>query len=957
MSSPQKNIAIVGAKEHNLKNISLKIPRNQLVIFTGLSGSGKSSLAFDTIYAEGQRRYLESLSAYARQFLEQLQKPAVESIEGLSPAISIEQKNISRNPRSTVGTVTEVYDFLRLLYARTGKPHCPECGALVQSQTVNQMTEKIYTNPEGTKLAILAPIARAKKGEFQKELALFRNRGFSRARIDGIERELSEPIKLKKTFKHDISVYIDRFVLKPQSKQRIYEALELCLDVADGLAEVELITEKKSILFSSKFACLQCGTNLPEIEPRSFSFNSEHGACAKCDGIGSFPKVLAELVVPNPELSLLEGAIAPWADKNSAWLQKTLEPIAKAMGFSLDTPFAKLPDLAKEVLLSGSGDKKFDFSGSSKKSTHTFHQAFAGVIHLLELSLKEDPQMFSVLEPFLSSEPCPECKGARLKKESLFVKVSGLNIAELSALPLGELKLALSNLKISPSERVIVEPILKEIFGRLDFIDNVGLAYLSLSRSAATLSGGEAQRIRLATQIGSNLVGVLYVLDEPSIGLHQKDNERLLNSLIHLRDQGNSLIVVEHDEETIRKADYLVDLGPGAGEHGGHLVFAGTPKEISKAKDSLTYKYLSGELSIPVPSRRKKDSSRVLSLKNCSLNNLKNFSVDIPIGLLNVITGVSGSGKSSLIIDTLLKNLQHYFSYKRKNWVGAQSIEGLDHIDRIIHVDQAPIGRTPRSNPATYSGLFSDIRNLYASLPEARARGYTPGRFSFNVASGRCEACSGDGTLTISMNFLPDVFVTCEVCQGKRYNQDTLKILYKGKSIADVLQMSIEQAHLFFEKIPQLRERLKTLVEVGLGYIQLGQSSVTLSGGEAQRIKLARELSKRTNAKSLYILDEPTTGLHFEDVRKLLLILQKLADQGSTVIVIEHHLDVIKQADWVIDLGPEGGQQGGEVLFEGTPEELAQNANSYTGIYLKPLLKPQKKKTGPTLEASPVKIT
>lgn len=939
-----KNIVISGAREHNLKNLSLSIPRNKLVVFTGLSGSGKSSLAFDTIYAEGQRRYLESLSAYARQFLEQLRKPDVDSIDGLSPSISIEQKNVSRNPRSTVGTVTEIYDFLRLLYARIGSPHCPSCGKPIKSQTVQGLVDQILAlldaGKQGTKFAILAPIVRGKKGEYQKELSELRAQGFSRAKIDGEELSLTGQIKLKKSFKHDISIYVDRLILKNGIESRLSEAIELATKIADGLAEIEFMDEKAPRLFSTRFACTECGTSFPELEPRNFSFNSYHGACEACEGLGTLPSFDPALIVPDGSLSLQEGAIAPWEGKTKAWQNRIYEPLASAFSFSVDTPWRDLPAKVRDLLLYGSGKKAVDFKGGSKEQEHTFKMAFDGVISQLETQRKESTGFEQwELEQYLTYNTCTSCNGTRLKKEILFVYLGGKNIAEFNRMNPITAKEFVRNLQLDAFQKPIAEPILKEVNARLDFLINVGLSYLTLDRSAATLSGGESQRIRLATQIGSHMVGVLYVLDEPSIGLHQRDNEKLIDTLKHLRDLGNSVIVVEHDEETIEAADHVVDLGPGAGEHGGILTFNGSPEELRANQSSITGKYLSGSLLIEVPKLRKKaKDGKFLSLHRANLHNLKDVNVDFPLGTFTCVSGVSGSGKSTLVIDTLLKSLENRLLKNSTVLSGIERMEGVENIDKIVHVDQSPIGRTPRSNPSTYTGLFTDIRTLFASLPDAKARGYTLGRFSFNVAGGRCEACTGDGTLKIAMNFLPDVFVECEVCRGKRYNRETLEVLYKGKSIADVLAMTVESAAEFFDRIPQIRTKVQTLKDVGLGYITLGQNAVTLSGGEAQRIKLGKELNRRATGKTMYILDEPTTGLHFEDVRKLLEILHKLVDQGNTVVVIEHHLDVIKQADYVIDLGPEGGDAGGHIVFQGTPEDLAKIKESHTGKYLAKVL-------------------
>ncbi len=929
----ERKIIIKGAREHNLKNISLSIPRDKLVVLTGLSGSGKSSLAFDTIYAEGQRRYLESLSAYARQFLEQMKKPDVDSIEGLSPSISIEQKNISRNPRSTVGTVTEIYDYLRLLYARVGTPHCFSCGKPIRTQTIQQIVDKIMEGTQGRKFAVRAPIARGKKGEYQKELMELRAQGFVRARIDGAEVSLSEPIKLKKSLKHDISIYVDRLVLKTGIETRLADSLEIAVKLSEGLIDIDYFGEEKARLYSTKFACADCGTSFPEVEPRNFSFNSPHGACATCSGLGTEPYFDPALVVPNPKLSLREGAIAPWAGKSKNWQSRVFDPLVAKFKFNLDTPFEKLPQKVQDTLLFGAGKEEVDF----KSGSHSFKQKFEGVIPSLKAKLEESTSFDEYeLEPFLSYRGCEVCKGTRLKAEMLSVFIGGKNIADYCSLNINAAREFLNGLTLTRSQELISQPITKEIDSRLSFLINVGLSYLSLSRSANTLSGGEAQRIRLATQIGSNLVGVLYILDEPSIGLHQRDNDKLIRTLEQLRDQGNSVLVVEHDEETIERADFVVDLGPGAGEHGGEIVFQGPPGDLRKSPKSLTGQYLSGKLAIPVPTeRRRANPDRMLRLIHATQNNLKNLDVTIPLGMIVGVTGVSGSGKSTLVNDTLLVALEHQLAGRKiPTSLGVEKIEGLEHLDKVVFVDQSPIGRTPRSNPATYTGVFTEIRTLFSELPEAKVRGYSPSRFSFNVGGGRCEACSGDGTLKISMHFLPDVYVECEVCRGKRYNRETLEVLYRGKSIHDVLTMTIEHAIQFFERVPALKGKLQTLMDVGLDYIRLGQSAVTLSGGEAQRIKLAKELTKRATGRTLYILDEPTTGLHFEDVRKLLQILQALVATGNSLIIIEHNLDVMKQADYLIDLGPEGGDAGGYLLFEGTPEELAKQNSSHTGKYL-----------------------
>lgn len=930
----RKEITIKGAREHNLKNVSLHIPRNQLVVITGLSGSGKSSLAFDTIYAEGQRRYLESLSSYARQFLEQMSKPDVDAIEGLSPSISIEQKNTSRNPRSTVGTITEIYDFLRLLYARLGEAHCYLCKKKVTSQTLSQISDQLLAMEKGTRFSLLAPIVRGKKGEYQKELQELRSQGFTRVRVDGQEMSLAAPIKLKKSFKHDISVYVDRLILKPGVETRLMEALESATKLAAGLAEVEFVDPHSIRLFSTHFACTDCGVSFPELEPRSFSFNSSHGWCETCEGLGTESKFDPELIVPNPNLSLAEGAVAPWAGKSKAWLRQVWEPLSSKYRFSMDTPFEKLPEKTKKIIFFGSGSDEIEFS--------KFRQRFEGVIPILEEKLEEgaEEEAGAVLSDFLTYLPCPDCQGARLRKESLSVTLDQKNISEFCKATIVDAKKNIARFKWGPSQAPVAEPVLKEILSRLDFLENVGLTYLTLDRSGSTLSGGEFQRIRLATQIGSHLVGVLYVLDEPSIGLHQRDNQRLIKTLEQLRDQGNSVLVVEHDEETIQHADYVLDIGPGAGVHGGEVVFSGASKELLKSRESLTAKYLKGEIKISVPKvRRPGKKDACLTLNKASAHNLRGETAHFPLGTFICVSGVSGSGKSTLIIDTLLPALQRHFSGKNFSGLSIEGISGLENVDKAIYVDQSPIGRTPRSNPATYTGVFTEIRQLFASLPEAKVRGYTLGRFSFNVEGGRCDSCSGDGTLKISMHFLPDVFVPCEICQGRRYNRETMEILYKGKSIADVLAMPIEEAASFFDRIPSIKSKFQTLLDVGLGYIQVGQSSVTLSGGEAQRIKLARELTKRATGRTVYILDEPTTGLHFHDVNKLVEILHRLVDQGNTVVVIEHNLDVIKQADYLIDLGPEGGDEGGRILYQGVPEGLIKIKESYTAKFLAPLLK------------------
>ncbi len=935
-------ITVKGAREHNLKNVSIVVPRNQFVVFTGLSGSGKSSLAFDTIYAEGQRRYLESLSAYARQFLEQLKKPLVDSIDGLSPSISIEQKNISRNPRSTVGTVTEIYDFLRLLFARLGTPHCFQCGNPIQSQSTTQIADHILSLPTGTKVSILSPIARGKKGEFQKELNAVRAKGFSRVRIDGEDVTLSAPLKLKKTFKHDISVYIDRLILKDGISNRLAEAVEMAIEISEGTLELFLPDKNETRFFSTQFACTQCGASFPEIEPRCFSFNNPQGQCETCLGLGTHSIFDPELVIPNHSLSLKEGAIVAWEEKSKASMDRVIDALTTKYKFKATTPYGDLSEKIQNIILHGSGDEELEFKVAGKSS---FKQPFEGVIPSLQKDLEKATNSFdeTQLEQYLTHLPCPDCKGARLKKEFLSVLVQNKNIAEIAEMPISETMDFIDSLKFSKSQNLIAIPVLKEIKARLEFLNDVGLSYLSLMRSSATLSGGEAQRIRLATQIGSNMVGVLYVLDEPSIGLHQRDNSKLIQTLEKLRDIGNSVIVVEHDEETIERCDFVVDLGPHAGKNGGEIVFAGDPKNLSKCERSLTGKYLSHKIEIPVPPRRAIDPKKILRITGARENNLANLKIDFPLGLFICVSGVSGSGKSSLIIDTLLTNLTLAINQRRKTFVNCSSIEGMEFLDKVVHVDQSPIGRTPRSNPATYTGLFGDIRSLFSNLPESKARGFTPGRFSFNVHGGRCDACNGDGNLKIQMNFLPPVYVECEICRGKRYNRETLEALYRGKNIADVLKMPVDEATDFFSKVPQIHSKLDTLLGVGLSYIELGQNAVTLSGGEAQRIKLAKELNRRATGRTIYILDEPTTGLHFEDVRRLLEILQLLVNQGNTVIVIEHNMDVIKQADHVIDLGPEGGKGGGQIVCSGTPEEVAKHPSSYTGLYLKKVLARQRK--------------
>jgi excinuclease ABC subunit A len=932
-------INIKGAREHNLKDLHLTLPREKLVVITGLSGSGKSSLAFDTIYAEGQRRYVESLSAYARQFLELMEKPDIDSIDGLSPAISIEQKTSSRNPRSTVGTVTEIYDYLRLLYARIGRVSCYGCGREITSQTVQHIVDQVQSIPVGKKIMILSPIARERKGEFKKELLDMKRKGFVRARIDGEVRSLDEEIALDKKFKHTLEIVVDRLVIKEKMGKRLADSVETALTHGEGSIVVSII-EEEELLFSEKFACSYCNISYPELEPRLFSFNNPQGACSKCDGLGIKMVIDPELVVPDDSLSIRDGALKPWEKRSSIYYHQMLDTISAHFKFKLSTPFNKLTKKIQKILLYGSGDEhiKYFFEKDGRQQHYT--DTFDGVIPDLERRYLETDSTWSREEiaRFMRALPCQQCDGKRLRKEAISVKVTDLNIVELTSFSIGKAFKFFKDLKLTKQENNIARRIVKEIKERLGFLTNVGLEYLSLDRTSATLSGGESQRIRLATQIGSSLMGVLYVLDEPSIGLHQRDNDRLLSTLTRLRDLGNTVIVVEHDEATILSADYVVDLGPGAGVHGGEVTFSGTPKALLKSKNSLTGQYLSGKKKIATPDQRRKGNGEFLEVQGAKENNLKNVNVKFPLGCLICVTGVSGSGKSTLTLDILYKALAKHF-YRSVNKPGDfDKIQGIHFLDKVIDIDQSPIGRTPRSNPATYTGVFTLIRELFSQVPEARARGYKPGRFSFNVKGGRCEACQGDGVIKIEMHFLPDVFVTCEVCQGKRFNRETLEISYKGKSIADVLNMTAEEGNEFFINIPAIKNKLQTIKDVGLDYIRLGQQATTLSGGEAQRVKLSKELSKRSTGRTLYILDEPTTGLHFADIEHLLKVLQKLVDSGNTVVIIEHNMDVIKTADHIIDLGPEGGDGGGCILAEGTPEKIAKSKTSYTGKYLKDYL-------------------
>ena len=960
-------ITIRGAREHNLKNIDVEIPRDQLVVFTGLSGSGKSSLAFDTIYAEGQRRYVESLSAYARQFLEMMQKPDLDQIDGLSPAISIEQKTTSRNPRSTVGTVTEIYDYMRLLWARIGVPYSPATGLPIESQTVSQMVDRIMALPQGTRLYLLAPVVRGRKGEYRKELAEWMKRGFQRVKIDGVFHEIAQAPALDKKFKHDIDVVVDRVVVQGDLATRLADSLQTALQLAEGLAVAEfadapaasLASEKEGqkekkgakihdqsgperLIFSEKFACPVSGFTIPEIEPRLFSFNNPFGACPACGGLGIEQHIDADLVIPDKDASLRKGAIAPWARSSSPYYMQTLQALGKHYRFALDTKWKDLPKKVQDAILHGSGEDAIKFVYDDGLRAYETKKPFEGVLTNLERRFRETESEWAREEiaKYFTDIPCAACHGYRLKPEALCVKVGALHIGEISEMSIkraGEWFAQLPGL-LTVKQNEIAVRVLKEIRERLKFLVDVGLEYLTLARASGTLSGGESQRIRLASQIGSGLTGVLYVLDEPSIGLHQRDNARLLETLKRLRDLGNTVIVVEHDEDAIRTADHVLDIGPGAGIHGGHVVAQGTVDDIMANPHSLTGRYLSGELTVPVPNRRPRNARRTLRVVNARGNNLKNVTAEIPLGLFTCVTGVSGGGKSTLLVDTLYKAIARKLNGASEAPAPHDRIEGLEHLDKVIDIDQSPIGRTPRSNPATYTGAFTPIREWFAALPESKARGYEPGRFSFNVKGGRCEACQGDGVIKIEMHFLPDVYVTCDVCKGKRYNRETLEVTFKGKSIADVLDMTVEEAAAFFKAVPRVRDTLMTLHRVGLDYVHVGQQATTLSGGEAQRVKLAKELSRRATGRTLYILDEPTTGLHFHDVKKLLEVLHELTDQGNTVVVIEHNLEVIKTADWIIDLGPEGGDGGGEIVAAGTPEDIVREKRSYTGQFLKPVL-------------------
>ena len=940
----QDTIIIKGARQHNLKNIDLEIPRNKLVVITGLSGSGKSSLAFDTIYAEGQRRYVESLSSYARQFLGLMEKPDVDTIEGLSPAISIEQKASARNPRSTVGTVTEIHDYLRLLYAHIGKPHCWICSRPIQKQTVQQIVDTICKLTTGTKIFILAPVVRGRKGQHKGVLEEIKKEGFLRARVDGKVYGIDDKIKLEKNKKHTIEVVVDRLIIEGDYQERLTESIELALKIGSGLIIVHELP-KKDHLFSEHFACPHCEVSLEELSPRMFSFNSPYGACPNCDGLGSHMEIDPELVVPDKTKSIIQGAVAPLGEQpRGNWYGSILKSLSRHYDFRFTTPWMKLDQKVREMLLYGTGSEKMKMTYSSQRWTGTYTGGWEGAIPNLMRRYKQTKSghIQNWIEQFMSMRPCSECNGARLRIESRSVFINEMSLGDVASLSIKGTLQFFENIQLNKTETQIAEQILKEVKNRLGFLVNVGLNYLTLDRSATTLSGGEAQRIRLATQIGSQLVGVLYILDEPSIGLHPRDNARLLETLQTLRNLGNTILVVEHDQETMESADQVIDLGPGAGEHGGEIIFSGPPKELLKCRSSITGLYLSGRRKIPIPKKRRHGNGKALFLKGAWGNNLKNVDISFPLGKMVVVTGVSGSGKSTLVNETLFPILYKELNNARAYPLPYDKVFGLEYLDKVVEIDQKPIGRTPRSNPATYTGVFTFIRDLFSQLPESKIRGYKPGRFSFNVKGGRCEACEGDGIIKIEMNFLPDVYVTCEVCKGSRYNRETLEIMYKGKTIADVLSMSVEEALTFFENIPSVKKKLKTLFEVGLGYIRLGQQATTLSGGEAQRIKLATELSRVSRDRTLYILDEPTTGLHFEDVKMLLAVLQRLIEKGNTVIVIEHNMDVIKSADWIIDLGPEGGDEGGELIFAGTPEDLSMEKSSYTGAFLKTTLNSRK---------------
>ncbi len=939
----QDKIIVKGARANNLKNIDVTIPRDKLVVMTGLSGSGKSSLAFDTIYAEGQRRYVESLSSYARMFLGQMDKPDVDYIEGLSPAISIDQKTTSKNPRSTVGTVTEVYDYLRLLWARVGTPHCPKCGKEIRQQTIDQIIDQVLALPEGTRIQVMAPVIRGKKGEHAKVFEDAKRSGYVRARVDGNLYELDEDIKLEKNKKHNIEIVVDRLIIRPDIQQRLTDSVETASGLSGGLVVINLLREEQDLMFSQNYACEDCGISIEELTPRMFSFNNPFGACPTCTGLGSQLKVDPALVVPDGKLSILDGAIqaSGWGNIRSDGIARMyFEALSKKYHFSLTTPWQELPQEVRQVILYGTGGEKLELHYDQPRGKGVLYQAFEGVCNNVERRYRETQSDASKreLEELMAQSPCPDCRGRRLKKESLAVTVGDLDIYQYTTMSVDEELIWVDKLVLTEQQLRIAGRILKEIRARLGFLQSVGLGYLTLSRSAATLSGGESQRIRLATQIGSSLMGVLYILDEPSIGLHQRDNDKLLATLQSLRDLGNTLLVVEHDEDTMRAADYLIDIGPGAGIHGGEVVAAGTPEEVMANPNSLTGQYLSGKKKIPVPAQRRSGNGKVLKVIGAAENNLRGIDVTFPLGTLTVVTGVSGSGKSSLVNEVFFKRLGAELMRMKVHPGKCERIEGIEQLDKVVDIDQSPIGRTPRSNPATYTGLFNDIRDLFASTQEAKSRGYGPGRFSFNVRGGRCEACSGDGVLKIEMHFLPDIFVPCEVCKGRRYNRETLEVRYKGKNISEVLDMTVDEAVEFFAALPRLSKKLKTLQDVGLGYVKLGQPSTELSGGEAQRVKLATELSKQATGKTIYILDEPTTGLHADDVRKLLEVLQRLVDTGNTVVVIEHNLDVIKCADHLIDLGPEGGDGGGTVVVTGTPEEVAACEKSYTGQYLKKVL-------------------